>query len=160
MNNHKEFKVSEDILATPGKRIANFAIDMIAMSIILFIGLTIFLADKTVNEQKEFTDRFLMGNLLQVMVTCGITLVYYNFFEIATARTISKFCTNTIVVDEQGEKANYEAIMFRSLVRIIPLYWIFSIIFPKRGLHDLISKTYVVDKKKLEESKREFYNKP
>ena len=158
-NNRKQFKVTEDLFVKADKRFFNFIIDMIMLSVILLIGLVIYIANTytTPNETKDFTDRFLTNSLLQFTITSCITLGYYNFFEIYTSRTIGKFCTNTIVVDENGNKANYEAIMIRSLIRIIPLYWISFIVFPTRGLHDLVSKTFVVNKKLLEEKKLQFY---
>jgi uncharacterized RDD family membrane protein YckC len=157
-NNQKQFKVTEDLFVKADKRFFNFIIDTVMLSIILFIGLVIYIANTytTPNETKEFMDRFLANSMLQYTVTSVITLVYYNFFEICTSRTVGKFCTNTIVVDENGDRASYEAIMIRSLIRIIPLYWISFIVFPTRGLHDLVSKTYVVNKKKLEQSKSAF----
>lgn len=153
-----KFQVTEDLIAKLDKRIFNFLIDMVALSVVLFIGLVVFIANTatTPNEAKDFMDRFLTNSLLQFSVTATITLLYYNFFEIFTSRTIGKFCTNTIVVDENGDWAGYEAIMIRSLVRIVPLYWLSFFAFPTRGLHDLISKTYVVNRKLLEEKKQEF----
>jgi uncharacterized RDD family membrane protein YckC len=158
-NNKKQFRVTEELFVKADKRFFNFAIDMIMLSVILFIGLVIFLSNTatTPNEGKDFMNRFMANSIVQYIVTSSITLVYYNFFEIFTSRTIGKFCTNTIVVDENGDNANYEAIMIRSLIRIIPLYWISFIVFPTRGLHDMISKTYVVNKDLLEEKKKQFY---
>lgn len=156
--NRKQFKVTEELLVKLDKRFFNFIIDMFMLSFILFIGLVIFIANTaTPNEAKDFINRFLTNSLLQFTISATATLLYYNFFEIFTSRTIGKFCTNTIVVDENGNKANYEAIMIRSLIRIIPLYWISFIIFPTRGLHDVASKTYVVNKRELDEKKRLFY---
>ena len=154
----KQFKVTEDILAKLDKRFFNFIIDMIVLTVILFIGLVIFIAVNAAapNEGKDLMNRFLSNRLLQYTITSFITLLYYNFFEIFTSRTIGKFCTNTIVVDENGERVNYETIMIRSLIRILPLYWLSFIIFPTKGLHDMISKTYVVNKKLLDEKKQEF----
>lgn len=159
MNNRKQYKLAVDVLAKPWQRILNFAIDIIMLTILLFIGLVIYLGNTitTASQGKEFMDHFMTNSTLQFMVTSVVILVYYNFFEIFTSRTVGKFCTGTIVVDQNGEKASYESVMFRSIIRIIPFYWISFIVFPIRGLHDLISKTYVVDKKKLEESKRRFY---
>ena len=128
-------------------------------SFMFFIGLVIFIANNytTPNEAKDFMNRLLTNSLLQFTIGATITLFYYNLFEIFTSRTIGKFCTNTIVVDENGDKANYEAIMIRSLIRIIPLYWISFLVFPTRGLHDVASKTFVVNKRELEEKKSLFY---
>ena len=158
-NNRKQFKVTEELVVKLDKRFFNFIIDGIMLFIILFIGLVIFIANNytTPNETKDFMNRMLTNRLLQFTISTTATLLYYNLFEIFTSRTVGKFCTNTIVVDENGDKANYEAIMIRSLIRIIPLYWISFIVFPTRGLHDVASKTFVVNKKQLEEKKSLFY---
>ena len=157
--NKKQFKVTEELLVKLDKRFFNFIIDMFMWSFMFFIGLVIFIANNytTPNEAKDFMNRLLTNSLLQFTIGATITLFYYNLFEIFTSRTIGKFCTNTIVVDENGDKANYEAIMIRSLIRIIPLYWISFLVFPTRGLHDVASKTFVVNKRELEEKKSLFY---
>ena len=155
--NRKKFKITEELLVKIDKRFFNYAIDVIMLSMLLFIGLIIFIANTSPKAGKDFMNYFLTNNMLQLTITAGITLLYYNFFEIFTSRTIGKFCTNTIVVDENGDNANYEAIMIRSLIRIIPLYWVSFFLFSKRGLHDVASKTYVVNKRELEEKKRLFY---
>lgn len=156
-NNRKQFRVTEDILAKLERRFFNFVIDMLLLVILISITLAVMITVTTANGDKNFINRFLSNSLGQYMLTAGITVLYYNLFEIFTSRTIGKFCTNTIVVNENGDKADYEAIMIRSLIRIIPLYWLSFIVFPTRGLHDMISKTYVVNKKELEESKSQFY---
>lgn len=155
-NNHRQFKVTEELLVRIDKRFFNFIIDMVILSVILFIGLVIYIANISPNDAKEFMSRFMANSMLQYTVTSCITLLYYNIFEITTSRTIGKFCTNTIVVDENGDRASYEAVMIRSLIRIVPLYWVSFIIFPSRGLHDVISKTYVVNKDLLYERKKQF----
>lgn len=155
--NRKQFQVTEDILAKLQFRFFNFIIDMLMLVILVFIVLVFIIGITTANGDKDFINRFMVNNLWQYMLTSGVTLLYYNFFEIFASRTVGKFCTNTIVVDENGNKVNYEAIMIRSLVRIIPLYWLSFFIFPTRGLHDMISKTFVVNKKLLEEKKQQFY---
>ena len=158
-NNQKQFKVTDDILATGDKRFFNFIIDLVTLTVILFIGLVIFIANTTTTpeEGKDFINRFMLNKLWQFILTSSVSLIYYNFFEILTSRTIGKFCTNTIIVDENGNKATYEAILIRSLIRIIPFYWLSFIFFPTRGLHDMISKTFVVNKKLLDEKKQQFY---
>lgn len=155
--NPNGFKVTGELLVKIDKRFFNFIIDVFVLSLLLFIGLVIFIPFITPAEVKAFMERFITNTILQYTITSSITLLYYNFFEIITSRTIGKFCTNTIVVDENGDRATYEAVMIRSLIRIIPLYWISFLLFPTRGLHDVISKTYVVNKKLLEEKKKEFY---
>ena len=158
LNNRRQFQLTADLLATPQQRIINFLIDMVMMGIMLFIVILFIMAYTTVKGDKDFIVRFAANTLWQYMLSAVTTLVYYNFFEIFTSRTVGKFCTNTIVVNENGEKVDYETIMIRSLIRIIPFYWISFMVFPGRGLHDVISKTFVVNKKLLDERKQEFYS--
>ncbi|MCF6128519.1 RDD family protein [Flavobacterium sp. AS60] len=155
--NKKQFKVTQDLLVKFERRFLNYLIDVIVLSVILFIGLIFYIAGANTEEIKDFMNRFMLNSTLQFTITASITLVYYNLMEIFTSRTIGKFCTNTIVVDENGNKAGYEAVMIRSLIRIIPFYWISFIVFPTRGLHDIVSKTYVVNKDLLDERKKQFY---
>jgi uncharacterized RDD family membrane protein YckC len=70
---------------------------------------------------------------------------------------VGKWITQTIVVDENGEKPNSETILVRSLCRLIPFNAISFLGISGRGWHDTISKTYVVNKKLLDEKKRLFY---
>lgn len=156
--NRKKFMVTEELLVKADRRFFNFVIDIFMLSLIFFIGLVFYISNMSLNDAKDFMNRFMTNGTLQFTVTSCVILLYYNLFEIFTSRTVGKFCTNTIVVDENGERAGYEAIMIRSLIRIIPLYWLYFVIFPTRGLHDLISKTFVVNKRQLEESKRAFYS--
>ena len=103
-DNRKQFKVTEELLVKLDKRFFNFIIDGIMLFIILFIGLVIFIANNytTPNEAKDFMNRMLTNRLLQFTISTTATLLYYNFFEIFTSRTVGKFCTNTIVVDEKS----------------------------------------------------------
>ena len=156
-NNRKQFKVTEELLVKLDKRFFNYLIDIVMLSVMLFIGLVIYIANTQLDQGKDFMNSFLTNSMLQFTITAGTTLLYYNLFEIFTSRTVGKFCTNTIVVDENGNKPNYEAIMIRSLIRAIPFYWLSFIAFRERGLHDVVSKTYVVNKKELDEKKRLFY---
>ena len=71
-----------------------------------------------------------------------------------TQRTIGKLITRTKVVMENGEKPSSEAIIIRSLCRMIPFDAFSFLGDPSRGWHDTISKTYVVDVQKFEDQKK------
>ena len=156
--NQKKFKVTAEILASHSQRFLNLLMDYIAQLFLFIIAFAIATTIAEANGNKEFMANFVKNDIAQyTFVTC-IALVYYNFFEIFFARTVGKFITQTIVVDENGEKPNHERILVRTLCRLIP-FEIFSFLgITARGWHDSISKTYVVNKTLLDEKKKQFYS--
>lgn len=76
--------------------------------------------------------------------------IYYLLSEVFfKGRTIGKITSNTIVVDKNGNTPSFIAILKRTLIRLIPLYWISFLGLKPRGWHDIALGTYVVDKEKL-----------
>ncbi|MFN3752513.1 RDD family protein [Flavobacterium sp.] len=157
MEHRKQFTVSEELLASHGQRFLNLLIDTIIQVVLLFIALVFAVAIAESNGNKSFITNLPANTLAQYTFTACIALFYYNVFEIFSARTVGKWITQTVVVDQNGEKPNSEMIMVRSLCRLIPFNALSIIGFPARTWHDSLSKTYVVDKKALEEEKRLFY---
>lgn len=156
-NVQKPFLITEELLASHTQRFTNMLIDSVMQFILLFIVLVFIVAGKEINEGKAYVDHLANDVWLQYTFTACIALFYYNVFEIFSARTVGKLVTQTIVVDENGEKPNHETIMVRSLCRLIPFNALSIIGFPARTWHDSISKTYVVDKRALEAEKQAFY---
>ncbi len=158
----KPFLVTEEILASHGQRLANYVVDMVMLLVLMFFVLVFISAIAISNNNKEFMDKLPTNTVAIYTITIGVTLFYYNIFEIFSARTIGKLITQTIVVDENGNIPNHESILIRSLCRFIPFIWLpFVISFfmgtKAKGWHDSISKTYVVNRNALEEEKRLFY---
>lgn len=157
----KPFMVTEAILATQGQRFSNYIMDVFMQITLLVLFANIFLIiESSMGNTSPIT---LFANLEKnqfalYSISFGLTLFYYNFFEILFSRTFGKFVTKTIVVDENGEKPCHQVIMIRSLCRLIPFFPFSFLGTPTLGWHDRISKTYVVDKKELEEMKRQFSN--
>lgn len=161
-NLRKPFLISEALLASHGQRFVNLLIDSLVQLLLLFIVLVFMVAGMELKESKAYLDHFAVDVWQQYTFTASVTLFYYNVFEIFTARTVGKWITQTVVVDENGEKPNHEMILVRSLCRLIPLNWLPFLLSlfmgsSAKGWHDSISKTYVVDKRALEQEKREFY---
>lgn len=159
----KQFLVTEEIIASHHKRFLNLLIDTVVQFVWLFIALFFISGIALATGNKGFIDYLATNPLPQYTLVIAITLFYYNLFEILSARTIGKLFTQTIVVDQYGEKPNQEAVLVRSLCRLIPFNWLpfLTSLFlgsAARGWHDSISKTYVVNKKMLDEMKAEFYN--
>ncbi len=157
-NYRKQFKVTEELLATHSQRFLNLLMDYIAQLFLFIIAFSITSVIAETNGNKDFMANFIKNDIAQyTFVTC-IALFYYNVFEIFFARTVGKFITQTIVVNENGEKPNLETILVRTLCRLIPFELLSFLAMPARGWHDRISKTYVVNKNLLDEKKKQFYS--
>ena len=157
MEQRKQFEVSDELLASHGQRFLNLLLDTIMQLILFFIVLVFIVAKAEASGDKTFVTNLPTNTLAQYTITTCIALFYYNVFEIFSARTVGKWITQTIVVDQNGEKPNSEMILVRSLCRLIPFNALSIIGFPARTWHDSISKTYVVDKRALEAEKQAFY---
>ncbi len=71
--------------------------------------------------------------------------LYYFLFEYFKCQTIGKMITNSKVISlTENNKYFFIQIFVRSLVRIIP-FDILSYMFTSRGLHDLFSKTAIIN---------------
>ena len=156
-NNQKKFRVTQELLASHSQRILNLLMDYIAQLFLFIIAFSIAIAIAESNGNKEFMTNFVKNDIAQYTFVACISLFYYNVFEIFFARTLGKLITQTLVVDENGEKPNHEAILIRSLCRLIPFEMLSFLGMPARGWHDSISKTYVVNKNLLDEKKKQFY---
>lgn len=153
------YVVDEKVLAPNGIRFANYIIDYLAQIAIAVAVVLVIAIVAALNGNKDFL--FKMQNLNrfhEYVLGAIILLLYYNLFEIFFSATVGKFITQTIVVDEFGEKPTYQDIMLRSICRLIPFEQFSFLGTPGKGWHDSISKTYVVDKKLLQEQKELFYS--
>lgn len=97
-------------------------------------------------DQMDRLEEFLFGYI--------ILFSYYTVFEAITKRSLGKYVTGTVVVMENGEKPEFADIILRSLCRMIPFDAFSYLGETGRGWHDSLSKTYVVEIKKLDERKR------
>ncbi len=159
-SNNRKFFVTDDIVASIPQRFFNYIIDAIMQLILLIVlAMISFIISDMMGSKRafDFFSKLDKNTIGLYTISFSLALLYYNVFEILLARTIGKFITQTIVVDEHGEKPHQETILIRSLCRLIP-FNPFSVLILGRGWHDSISKTYVVDKRKLDEAKRKFYS--
>jgi uncharacterized RDD family membrane protein YckC len=157
MQTQNQFTVTQELYATFGQRFTNWLVDAVAQIVIMFIALLIITAIAQNNGNKTIITYLLLNPIGQyTFVTC-IRLVYYNVFEVFFARTVGKWVSNTIVVDVNGNQPDHQTILVRTLCRLIPFYELSMLGIPTRGWHDSISKTYVVNKKMMDEKKHLFY---
>lgn len=79
-----------------------------------------------------------LPSLTGIIVTVG----YYFICEKTMQRTIGKFATNSIVINEYAEAPSNKALLGRSFARLVPFEALSCL--SDRGWHDTWSKTYVV----------------
>jgi uncharacterized RDD family membrane protein YckC len=78
----------------------------------------------------------------------SIMLAYYISMEFVFGRTLGKWVTGTIVVNEAGRKPGLVQIVKRSFSRLIPFEPFSCFGAESRGWHDSFSRTYVVRHRK------------
>jgi uncharacterized RDD family membrane protein YckC len=154
----KEFEITEDILATQQQRFANYLVDLLVQYILVTI-LTLLIAIVS-NYFETYSLVFWIenaGRLEQYFIGAIVALFYYSISEIFLSKSIGKFITKTIVVDENGNKVCPEIILKRTLCRLIPFEHFSFFSGNNRGWHDTISNTFVVKEQLLHSAKKQFY---
>lgn len=154
--NRKQFKVMDEIMAKPEQRFLNWFLDTVALVFIVLFFIIIISAIAKSYGNKTVIPYIMLHPIGQYTFVSIVRLIYYICFETWFGRTIGKFATKTIVVDEKGERVNHDVILIRSLCRLIPFYELSFMFHANRWWHDTISKTYVVSGKLLDEKKRDF----
>lgn len=71
-------------------------------------------------------------------------IVYYLLLEGIFNTSAGKCATNTVIVNENGERPSFGQILGRTFARLIPLDALSFLGAGARGWHDTLSKTYVV----------------
>ncbi len=134
-------------------RFANLIIDTIFYYVVVLIvgaliGLLMFTADEQLASEVFMEEEESPAvTIISYIVGFGVMFLYYFISEATTQRTIGKFFTGTIVVNQSGEKPTSKQIAIRSVSRLVP-FEAFSF-FGEMGWHDKWSETYVVKKKDL-----------
>lgn len=152
--NYKEFKVTDEMLASTGSRILNNIIDTIVFYLIfIFLFFIIGLIVEIIaNDQaNEFVNKLVENSMF---IPIFILFFYFSVMEFLTGKSVGKAITRTTVVLENGEKPNYKTIAIRTVSRFVPFEWISFLGTPSRGWHDSWSNTYVVRDTVLKEHKR------
>ena len=81
-------------------------------------------------------------NLIPSIDNIIITVAYYFVCEKTMQRTIGKFATNAVVIDQYAEAPSDGSLIGRSFARLVPFEALSCL--SDRGWHDTWSKTYVV----------------
>lgn len=152
----RTFKVTSDLWATQGQRLANFLIDLLMRYVLIFVlGFIIALTANFLGNQGLLLWLENIDTLTDYLIGIAMALVYYAAFEVFLSRTIAKYITKTIVVTADGSKPDAGTIIKRTFCRLIPFNQL-SFVGSARGWHDSISDTYVVQKELFDEKKRLF----
>lgn len=157
MENNTVFLVTDELVATQGKRFLNLLIDRVMFYVAVFaLSLLVGVIFRVVGYYEGLDRMQNLGKLEDVILSVIIIVLYYLIFETFTGRTIGKYITNTSVVNEFGEKPAFDIILKRTLIRIIPFDALTFLSTPSRGWHDAWVDTYVVDNTKFKDAKENF----
>lgn len=134
-------------IASQGKRFTNYIIDLIFLYIFSFIfGITLGILIAVISP--DYLSLFDEDSiLLNYLIGFIAAMFYYSILEYSTGRTIAKFITKTKVINVNGEKPDFGAILIRSVVRFIPFEAFSFLGSESSGWHDKFSKTLVIDLK-------------
>ncbi|MFT4661473.1 MAG: putative RDD family membrane protein YckC [Patiriisocius sp.] len=129
-------------LVTGLPRLGHYIIDALIIGALLF-GVNLFLLDDIyLGYAFGFEVKGYVYNLLPTIDQLIMTVGYYFICEKTMQRTIGKFATNSVVINEYAEAPESGSLIGRSFSRLVP-FEAFSC-FSDRGWHDKWSKTYVV----------------
>jgi len=155
----REYIIPDEIIASNRQRFVNVVIDYVArLGLTFVIGMIAAMIGVLTGNEEILIFFQNITRIQELTIGLVVLLLYYNVFEIFFGTTIGKLMTKTVVVDEYGEKPAANAILIRSLCRLIP-FEVFSFFgTPCIGWHDSLSKTYVVNKEDLRISKELFHS--
>jgi uncharacterized RDD family membrane protein YckC len=155
----REYIIPDEIIASNRQRFVNVVIDYVArLGLTFVIGMIAAMISVLTGNEDLLLFFQNITRIQELTIGLVVLLIYYNVFEIFFGTTIGKLFTKTVVVDVYGEKPNTNAILIRSLCRLIPFEMFSFFGTPCIGWHDSLSKTYVVNKEELRQSKEIFYS--
>lgn len=129
-------------VASKTKRFLNYIIDSFVKLIFL---MTIYSIITVINP--NIIQKISSNKILEYTIAYAVTFTYYHLFELLTGKTIGKLITKTKVVDSNYNKPTSEAILYRSLYRLVPFDALSFIGEESEGWHDKWSETMVVNEK-------------
>jgi len=77
-----------------------------------------------------------------------LMVFYYLLLETLLGQTVGKLVTKTRVVKKNGKRPNFFDILFRSILRLVPIDPFSYLFGTERGFHDAVSSTKLVTKVK------------
>ncbi len=148
-------KALEGIVLSRSKRFINLLIDIfVYLGVIFLLSVFLFIITFPIDLNPESLNSF----LVEYIIPYSIIILSYTLQEfLLKGRTIGKYVTGSIAVDNKGDVIDFNKAIYRSICRLIPFDALTYLRESKRGLHDIITETYVVDKKAWEELKNNDY---
>ena len=153
-----QFKITPDLHASQGQRLANMFVDTIMFYLFLIIISAILGIVLALLGGMELVNRVVDSTFFNILINYGTILLYFIIFEYFLQKTVGKYLSKTIVVTENGEKPTLSQIVKRSFSRFIPFDAFSYLGSDARGWHDTIPNLYVVDEKLLKQKKANFYD--
>ena len=150
--NNIPVEITEYMMASHGKRIANYLIDLLAIYISMFVLGIVLGTLSILFDSNAFLDWLGTMNPLQSLAFGALMVItYFGLFESLTQRTPGKYITGTMVVMEDGTTPEPRIGFLRALCRLIPFEQFTFFGTPPNGLHDRLTKTLVVNVKDYKE---------
>ena len=152
-----EKKVKRKIhLVTGWLRFAHYLLDALIIGGLL-LGLNLLLIQVF---QVDFSFKFssdtggvsFFYRLIPSLDNIVVTVAYYFICEKTMQRTLGKFVTNSVVINQYGEAPNDGSLIGRSFSRLVPFEALSCL--SDRGWHDTWSKTYVVTTEERDKLKK------
>ena len=130
-------------LVTGWTRFGHYIIDALNIGVIVFAieFVLIQLFNTQLFSRNDRNGVFLMS-LIPSIDNIIITVAYYFVCEKTMQRTIGKFATNAVVINQYAEQPSDGSLIGRSFARLVPFEALSCL--SDRGWHDTWSKTYVV----------------
>lgn len=153
--NNSTYILDETLLVSSGTRFFNYILDLIFFIIIMIIIGFIMAILVDLFNLTSFGE-LMQGSIVSNLIAIIVSTIYYTVTEALFGRSLGKFITGCVVVDENGQKPDFGIIFKRSLCRLIP-FDAFTFLGGSRGWHDSISDTYVINKKVLDENVKMFH---
>lgn len=134
-------------IADSMKRTTNWILDTIFYFIFLFIVFSMALGIVINYYPPGFYYFQEMSPAVYMLLATLIYVIYFTALETLSGKSIAKFITKTKVVTIDGAQPDFKAILIRSLCRLIPFEALTFIISESKGVHDIWSKTMVINDK-------------
>ncbi len=137
-------------IASQGKRFLNLILDNVVLFVFsqvagfmvgLVYGVWLVASQQPITPEVEQ-----QMQIVGIVVGLMVSLVYYIVCEALLQRTLAKYLTGTMVVNEAGRSPTFGQIVGRSFTRFVP-FEAFTFLGGERpvGLHDRWSGTRVID---------------
>lgn len=135
-----------------GPRFGHFMVDLILFQIIYYLINYVF--ELIIYNQGLDPNVRITMFYLSLIISLLLYPSLYFLCEKLWQRTPGKFLTNSIVIDEYGNKPSTKDLIFRSLIRIVPFEPFTCMGDSSNGWHDRWANTWVVTQKELNELRR------